>query len=101
MKYKPCCEIRCLVHGCKTREQGACYCICKLHDSISHLESIIEGRTLYDGIGFQYIPDDEYRKKIYNSWSEEKKQTFTEFRDVEASKLIQKLKDKLKEYEIE
>ncbi len=100
-QYKPCCERRCLVHGCKTREQGACYCICKMWDSVHHLESIIEGKTLYDGIGMQYIPDDEYRKKVYDSWSKEKQETFQEFKNVEAPNLMKKIKNKIKEFEID
>lgn len=100
MKYKPCCNKRCMVHGCKTKEQGACYCICRIHDHISSLQSIIEGRTLYDGIGFLYIPDAQYIEKIFNSWTKEKQDTSKEFKDIEAPKLIQKYQEKLKEFEI-
>ncbi len=100
MRYKPCCNRKCMVHGCKTKEQGACYCICRMWDSIHNLESIMEGRTLYDGMGFQYIPSNEFREQVYNSWSDEKKQVFQEFKNFEAPKLIQKMKEKLKEFEI-
>ena len=100
MKYKPCCGKRCMVLGCETKEQGACYCICRMHDQISHLESIIEGSTLYDGIGMQYIPDDQFRKKVFDSWSIEKQETYRDFQKG-SPLLIEKFKEKLKEFEIE
>lgn len=100
MKYKPCCGRRCMVAKCETKEQGACYCICRMHDSLRNLESIVEGRTLYDGIGMQYIPDDAYRQKIFHSWSLEKQDIFKKFQK-EAPTLIEKYKAKLKEYEID
>jgi len=100
MKYKPCCGKRCMVAGCKTKEQGACYCICRMHDQISHLESIIEGRTIYDGIVMQYIPDNAYRQKVLDSWTEVEKETLRLFK-LEAPSLILKFKKKLKEFEIE
>ncbi len=89
-----------MVAGCKTKEQGACYCICRIHDKIIDLESIIEGQTLYDGIGMQYIPDDQFRQEVLDSWSEEKKENLRLFK-LEAPNLILKFKEKLKEFEIE
>lgn len=86
--------------GCKTREQGACRCICRMHDSLSSLESIVGGRTLYDGIVMQYIPDDIYRQKVFDSWPLEKQDTFKKFQ-IEALDLIKQYKTKLKEYEID
>jgi hypothetical protein len=100
MKYKPCCGKRCMVAGCETKEQGACYCICRMHDQIRDLERIIEGRTLYDGIGMQYIPNDQFRQQVLDSWSDVEKETLRLFK-LEAPNLILKFKEKLKEYEIE
>lgn len=100
MKYKPCCNRRCMVAGCEHKEQGACYCICRFIDSMKHLESIIAGRTLYDGVGMQYIPDDKYREEVLNSWSEDKKETFRKFKE-EAPKLLKRYKEKLKEFQID
>lgn len=89
-----------MVLGCETKEQGACYCICRIHDKILHLESIIEGSTLYDGTVMQYIPDDQFRKKVFDSWSAEKQETYREFQK-EVPLLIEKFKEKLKKFEIE
>lgn len=101
MKYKPCCEKRCMVAGCEAKEQGACYCICRFIDSMKNLESVIEGKTLYDGIGMQYIPDDKYRKKVFDGWSKVKKDTFTTFKEVEAPQLLERYRNKLKEFQVE
>ena len=100
-KYKPCCNNRCLLFFCETREAGGCYCTCRTKDYISHLQSIIEGQTLYDGNCFIYIPNDEKLKQTLDNWSDEKKEIFKEFRDNEAPKLLEKYKLQLKKFEIE
>jgi hypothetical protein len=99
MKFKPCCENRCLVSGCIHRESGACYCICRMHDKINALKSIQEGMTLFDGMGMQYIPDEALRQETFDKWSDEKKKFYQDFRKT-CPALIKVWEDKIKEYEI-
>lgn len=100
VKYKPCCNTRCCVHGCELKDSGACICICSLADTIHRLKSVIEGKMLYDGKGFQYIPDHDFRQKVYNSWSEDEKEKFQTFKNFTARNLIDQYEKQLKSFEI-
>lgn len=42
VKYKPCCDKRCMLFDCETREDGGCYCLCRLKDFEETLASLIE-----------------------------------------------------------
>lgn len=43
-KYKPCCGRRCLLSKCATRDQGGCYCLCRLKDREGTILSLLAGR---------------------------------------------------------
>lgn len=45
MKYKPCCDLRCLLSKCETRDCGGCYCVCRLKDFEKSCLSLLEGRS--------------------------------------------------------
>jgi hypothetical protein len=99
MKYKSCCSTRCLVHGCSIRENGGCYCVCRLHDHVNDLKSFLDGRTLFISGGTVYIPDDERRKKSWEHLSEKEKEEHLDFMKKVPDMLVQ-AKQKLKEYEV-
>lgn len=44
LKYKSCCNIKCALAHCETREQGGCYCVCRLKDQENQLQSLIAGQ---------------------------------------------------------
>jgi hypothetical protein len=41
--YKPCCDKRCLLVNCETRNKGGCYCVCALVDAESTLTKLLDG----------------------------------------------------------
>jgi hypothetical protein len=94
VKYKPCCGRRCLVHGCKIREAGGCYCVCRLMDSINTFNTVIEGRSLHKAS--VYIPDDAIRQKAWDSLSDEQKTEEIHYRDVIAPQALIYLTKRLK-----
>jgi hypothetical protein len=47
-----------MLGGCKTRDSGGCYCICKLKDFESSLLSQLKGNTVRFGAGTIYRPGD-------------------------------------------
>lgn len=49
VKYKPCCDGRCGVYGCESKDQGACYCCCRLLDNIAAMQDIIDGKARFEG----------------------------------------------------
>lgn len=87
MKYKPCCDTRCLVGGCKTREDGGCYCVCRLKDAESSRLSLLEGRSYRFGGGIIYEPG---RTPVPLEGKEEQ-ETLNE---------LMNIRKKLKEYEV-
>jgi len=99
MKYKACCERRCLIHKCKIRDQGGCYCVCRLSDAISQIQSVIDGKTIRYEMGFVYIPDDDLRQKDIDRMTKEQKEYYETYKN-SCHKEIERLKEKLKEYEI-
>lgn len=98
MKYKPCCYIRCLVHGCKVKEEGGCYCLCRMFDHISSLESIQKGNIILDGIVSIYYPDKEKAKKHFDRLSDEDKKRNLDAIS-SAQENIEKIKEKIKTFE--
>ncbi len=99
-KYKPCYERRCLVYGCKSQEQGACYCICRLIDRIGTLQDIIDGSMIKDGAACIYIPDEQRRRVHIEKMTNERRKEYEDFRLNEAPELLKKHQEKLKTYEI-
>jgi hypothetical protein len=91
MKYKPCCVRRCGVGGCKTREQGGCYCICRLIDAIHMTKNIIEGKSFRKN-GMIVTPAADLRKEYLPGLTKEAKKVEEE--------LLEEFEAKLKEYEL-
>lgn len=87
MKYKPCCNRRCLLGHCETREAGGCHCVCYLKDAEHTIESLIDGRTYKVGDGIIFDPR-RPRKPLEGE------------RKDEALKQLEEIKSRLKEYEI-
>lgn len=98
MEYKPCCDRRCLVHGCKIREKGGCICLCSLFDHMSSLESMEKGNTILYGIGNIYYADIEKAKELFDRLSEDEKKRNLHAR-LNAKENIDKIKEKIKTYE--
>ncbi len=86
-KYKPCCGRRCLLGSCETRESGGCYCLCRLKDHENTLNDLLSGKVFQKDVGIIYIPN----KTQIPLTGEERE---------EIIKKLEKLKIKLKEYEI-
>ncbi len=84
-KYKPCCSNRCLLGNCETRDDGGCYCLCRLKDSEHNLMNVLEGRTCLKNGLFIYSPN-IIPKPIEG---EEKEKI---------EKRLQDVRDKIKEY---
>ena len=94
MKYKPCCDRRCLKGNCQTRDHGGCYCVCRIIDAIGGLELAVEGRMVAGGS--VYIPDTAERL----AYIERHKAQEIDFRENVAPQLLRDYKNKLKEYYI-
>ncbi len=97
--YKPCCELACLVAGCKTRESGGCYCLCKLIDKKNDLTSnSIIAKTVFNNRGGEiYFSDQEKAEKYRDSLDEESKRIDREFR-IKIPDLLVELEDLIKSY---
>ena len=100
MKYKACCERRCLLAGCEIELNGGCYCACRISDKISSLESIIQGRTIYNNGACVYISDSYSRDLHIKNMTKETKDAYLRFKNEEAQLILEKMKIKMKEYEI-
>jgi hypothetical protein len=98
MKFKACCAYQCALGGCETRENGGCYCLCRLFDRLHALENVIEGKqfVLPSG-GSVYYAEEEDRKRFYQN----NKEMVDEFKINKAPKLLEEVKSKIKEYEME
>jgi hypothetical protein len=100
MKYKPCCGKRCLLANCKTREEGGCYCVCRLWDHIHDMQNIIDGWSFAGaGRGIVYIPDEVTRKSYVNGLTETQREEMERFKNEEAPKRLKELQERLKKYE--
>lgn len=94
MKYKACCEWRCLLGNCDIRDNGGCKCVCNLKDAISGLESVIEGIELPWGGGYIYYPNPDDRKKFIDNMSDDEKKEWEEYKTVEAPQRLIELRKK-------
>lgn len=83
VKYKPCCDIRCLLGGCEIRDNGGCYCACRLDGHIANLKRCIDGKVFHKGS--VYIADHE---SYWNGLSEDKKKEELEYREYCKAELI-------------
>ncbi len=85
MKYKPCCQKRCLVHACEIRASGGCYCVCRLMDHIRMLERTISGDVISQCIifGDKKSQQDYYErnKEECDKWKEEARERLKEARE--------------------
>ena len=88
MKYKPCCGTGCLVGGCRTREAGGCYCVCRLKDREQTLQDLIYGKCyrrngviVYEA-GIEKVPVHANDRRL-------------------ALAELEKVRERLKKYEIE
>jgi hypothetical protein len=86
MKYKPCCDRRCLVHDCEEKESGGCYCVCRLMIAKNQCEMFLEGTVFKQNGACIFRPGNK------TTVSEEKK--------AEYSKILNEIQAKLKTYEI-
>lgn len=68
------------------RDEGGCYCACRLVDSIHSLESAIEGYTLVHGSCF--FPSIEARNSRYEKLSQELREREDHYQNIEAPKLL-------------
>ena len=85
-KYKPCCDLKCLNGRCETRENGGCYCLCRMIDRESSLLLALEG-ALSRKEGYSiYVPG------RYIEVSQDEKNKLT--------KELYQLREKIKKYEI-
>lgn len=98
MKYKPCCNRKCLLARCEIRDNGGCYCVCSQHDYICTLEGVIKGTHLMSGC--IYIPDALAREKYLQNLPLKKQSEEKRFREVDAPILLDIAKNRIKEYEI-
>jgi hypothetical protein len=101
IKYKSCCDQKCLLGRCNIRDNGGCYCACRLKDLIEHLKSVIDGFTIIHGIGSIYIPDEKRREECINKMSIENREKYLRFKNEEAPELHMKAYKKFQEEYIE
>ena len=94
LKYKPCCDMRCCVAGCKTRSVGGCYHICRLVDAINSMKSVIDGSVICGGCA--YIPDPKRRQEILDRMTPEVREREEHFRTVKLPLFSKNMKKNLK-----
>jgi len=90
MKYKTCCNKTCLLLSCNIRDNGGCYCACRMNDKIEAVKSIIAGKSFERGN--IYVLDYE---NYFNQLTDEKKQEELAFRE-EMKKLLPELEKEFK-----
>jgi|GEM_PF-2947673 hypothetical protein len=96
MKYKACCFSVCGLGNCKTREDGGCYCVCRLNDYISLLQGAIEGTNIN---GCIYFPSKTDRDTYLNKMSEENRKIAMDFQEIKAPIFLEEAYEKLKKYQ--
>ncbi|CAB4126580.1 hypothetical protein UFOVP80_38 [uncultured Caudovirales phage] len=99
MKYKPCCDRRCLVAGCEINENGGCYCACRIADALHELQSILKGHTIVSNGAMVYIPDPVKRDEFIEKMNDQEKEKYYKYRLFDVPNLIEFYEKKLKEYE--
>jgi len=93
MRYKACCDKRCLNSHCEVREAGGCYCICRLVDCIRDLERAVDGELVC--CGTVYCPEQKDRDEWFNRQSEEAQKIELNFRINVAPERLKDLKAQL------
>jgi hypothetical protein len=88
MKYKPCCSKRCLLGRCEIRENGGCYCLCSLKDHENTLLSLLDGTSYRFENGIIYDPN-----RIPSPLGG--------FERKNAEELLERVRAKIKTYEVE
>jgi len=95
-KFKSCCNSVCLLSTCIVRDNGGCYCQCRLKDYISEAERIITD----NGIPGIYYSNREDTKKHLNSLNDEELKErdsyIEECKKFLESELVKKFKTTLK-----
>lgn len=87
-----------MVGGCKTRKNGGCYCLCRLHDAINDLQDIKDGHTIASHGGLIYYPDKEKADNHLKNLTEDQKKNHFEILS-QADDRIAVIKEKIKTYE--
>lgn len=95
MKYKACCDIKCLLAGCEIAENGGCYCACRLNDYISQMQGVIDGHIVE--YGCVYFPSKEQREQWYQKLSKEKQELHNIFQKIEAPIILKEAQKQFKE----
>jgi hypothetical protein len=85
-KYKGCCGKRCMVHGCKIKDSGGCYCVCRLKDAENQCLNLLDGQSYRQNGGIIYVPG-----RYQPLEGDERKETETQ---------LENIRSRLKEYEI-
>jgi len=96
-KFRPHCMTRCLVGDCKYRENGACYCVCRLMDQIS----VYSDPSGHFERGSLFLPSPDRAREYYENLSEEKKKEHDQWVEVECPEILSRLLDRLKEHVVE
>lgn len=91
MKYKACCDRRCLLANCEIRDNGGCSCACSVNDKIESIKSVNDGHHLFAGA--VYFPSKESREAAYNKLSDELKELEDRFNLIEAPKILRDLQE--------
>jgi hypothetical protein len=98
MKYKPCCDRRCLKHGCTTREQGGCSCLCGLFDHLHSLKRVQEGYIIKVGVGEIYYPNLDMAREMADRLPEKDKSENQKYLESIPTRM-KEIEDRIKEYE--
>lgn len=99
-KYKPCCDKICSLGTCKTRDEGGCYCLCRLFDHLGQMKSILNGNTVYVHGGFVYFPEKETAKEYLNRIPEEKRNEHEQYVKTIPG-MIFDIEKRIKNYEVD
>jgi hypothetical protein len=91
--------MRCLLGECKIREEGGCYCLCRLFDKLDDCISIQNGKIIPINGGSIYCPDPEEIKKRIEQISDQEKVIYQEYLEKLPGMIIS-LENKIKEYEL-
>lgn len=100
MKYKPCCNLYCLMLNCETRENGGCACVCKIKIQENLLNGHINGTIFFINGASIYVAE-HYREEFLSKLSYEQKEENKLYREEKAPKELEKVKKELKKYIVE
>ena len=99
MKFKPCCNRRCLLANCEVRNEGGCKCLCSLFDQLHSLESVEDGHTFMSAGAYIYYPNKEDADAKVEKMTDEQKKEHFEFFD-KLGDFKKNVLEKIKRYEI-